>query len=355
MATDEFGKLFKRAWGDKDFTALTVEQQSLYHKLISQPDISLAGVLTLAPVRWARQTAGQTVETIEDTLDQLEAARFVVVDKSTQEVLVRSYIRRDLGWRSPRTMKGIAGAVERILSSRLRVAVARELDRIDTSGLSEQVSEKTNRSTRQVVEETIASLIADTPSDTPSDTPCDTPSHGVSDTPSDTPCDRGSLTRADNGKSKRNGNSNGNSNPSLRSGGAGGGLSAELATVSDSTAVAKAPANAKTKRGTRLPDGWFPDRTDAALKLENTHDRQWLARELDRFPDYWQAKTGRDATKLDWTKTWCNWLRNAEDHQTRNHTTGPDWNRWAAEARAEDEAERRQTWTENTPSQSSAR
>lgn len=214
MATDEFGKLFKRAWGDEDFTALTVEQQSLYHKLISQPDISLAGVLTLAPVRWARQTAGQTVETIEDTLDQLEAARFVVVDKSTQEVLVRSYIRRDLGWRSPRTMKGIAGAVERILSSRLRVAVARELDRIDTSGLSEQVSEKTNRSTRQVVEETIASLIADTPSDTP----CDTPSDGVSDTPSDTPCDRGSLTRADNGKSKRNGNSNGNSNPSLRSG-----------------------------------------------------------------------------------------------------------------------------------------
>jgi hypothetical protein len=347
MTTDEFGKLFKRAWGDEDYTALNAEQQCLYQKLISQPDISLAGVLTLAPVRWARQTAGQTVETIEATLDQLETARFVVVDKSTQEVLVRAYIRRDLGWRSPRTMKGIAGAVERVLSTRLRVAVARELDRIDTSGLSEQVSEKTNRSTRQVVEETIAQLIADTPSDTPSD--------GVSDTPSDTPCDRGSLTRADNGKSKRNGNSNGNSNPSLRSGGAGGGLSAELATVSDSTAVAKAPANAKTKRGTRLPDGWFPDRTDAALKLENTHDRQWLARELDRFRDYWQAKTGRDATKLDWTKTWCNWLRNAEDHQTRNHTTGPDWNRWAAEARAEDEAERRQTWTENTPSQSSAR
>jgi hypothetical protein len=137
--------------------------------------------------------------------------------------------------------------------------------------------------------------------------------------------------------------------------GVGGDPHTELALVTDHTAVAKAPANTKTKRGTRLPDGWFPDRTDAALKLENTHDRQWLARELDRFRDYWQAKTGKDATKLDWTKTWCNWLRNAEDHQTRNRPTGPDWNRWAAEARAEDEAERRQTWTANTPSQSSAR
>lgn len=95
------------------------------------------------------------------------------------------------------------------------------------------------------------------------------------------------------------------------------------------TATAPADAGADTKpksRGTRLPDGWFPDRTEVAKKLEAAHDSDWLQRELERFSDYWQAKTGQQATKLDWTKTWCNWLRNAEDRQphTRQQETD-DW------------------------------
>lgn len=180
MATDEYAKLFKRAWGDRDYTALNAEQQNLYQKLISQPDVSLAGVVTLAPVRWARQTSGQTVESIEATLAELEEARFVVVDRSTQEVLVRSYIRRDLGWRSPKTMKGIVGAVERILSPRLRAAVSAELERIDTSGLPTRVSEVTGKSNRQAIEGMLRNLIADTPPEGVSDTPCHTPPEGVS-------------------------------------------------------------------------------------------------------------------------------------------------------------------------------
>ncbi|MDU1018163.1 MAG: hypothetical protein E7A55_14850 [Clostridium perfringens] len=196
MATDEYAKLFKRAWGDRDYTALNAEQQNLYQKLISQPDVSLAGVVTLAPVRWARQTSGQTVESIEATLAELEEARFVVVDRSTQEVLVRSYIRRDLGWRSPKTMKGIVGAVERILSPRLRAAVSAELERIDTSGLPTRVSEVTGKSNRQAIEGMLRNLIADTPPEGVSDTPCHTPPEGVSDTPCHTPPEGVSLTRA---------------------------------------------------------------------------------------------------------------------------------------------------------------
>lgn len=183
MATDEYGKLFKRAWGDPDYKALTLSQQALYQKLISQSDISMAGVLTLAVQRWAGQTAGLSADDIEDALEGLEATRFVVVDRDTQEVLVRAYIRRDLGWRSPQTMKGIAGAVERILSPVLRQVIAAELRRIDTTGLSEKISEKTGRSTRQVIDGLISELLADTPSEGVSDTPCHTPT--------DTPSDRG--------------------------------------------------------------------------------------------------------------------------------------------------------------------
>lgn len=94
---------------------------------------------------------------------------------------------------------------------------------------------------------------------------------------------------------------------------------AQLALVVDATAPADAAANAKpTRRGTRLPDGWFPDRTPGALKLESTHNHDWLQRELERFADYWQSQAGQRGTKLDWTKTWCNWIRSAEDRQPRS-------------------------------------
>lgn len=181
MATDEYAKLFKRAWGDPDFKALTEAQQALYQKLISQSDLSMAGVLTLAIQRWAGQTSGLTPEAVEKTLADLCEHHFIVVDRDTQEVLIRSYIRRDLGWRSPQTMKGIAGAVERVLSPMLRKAISCELRRIDTSGLSSRISERTGRSTRQVVDDLISGLLEDTPSEGVSQGV----SQGVSDTPSD--------------------------------------------------------------------------------------------------------------------------------------------------------------------------
>lgn len=103
--------------------------------------------------------------------------------------------------------------------------------------------------------------------------------------------------------------------------------SPQLALVPSATAPADAGAKpSPSSRGTRLPDRWFPDRTPAALKLEAAHDHEWLQRELEKFSDYWQAKSGQQATKLDWTKTWCNWLRNAEDRhpRTRQQETD-DW------------------------------
>jgi hypothetical protein len=39
--------------------------------------------------------------------------------------------------------------------------------------------------------------------------------------------------------------------------------------------------------------------------------------ETDQFRDYWQAKSGKDATKLDWPATWRTWMRKAEQHAGR--------------------------------------
>ena len=47
MARD-YAKLLTRIWADSDFKQLTGTAQRLYFQLISQPDMSMAGVVTLA-------------------------------------------------------------------------------------------------------------------------------------------------------------------------------------------------------------------------------------------------------------------------------------------------------------------
>lgn len=45
--------------------------------------------------------------------------------------------------------------------------------------------------------------------------------------------------------------------------------------------------------------------------------------ELARFRDYWVAKAGPGAAKLDWSATWRNWLRrSAQDSQARQRPAG---------------------------------
>src|SRR5690606_26079379 len=95
------------------------------------------------------------------------------------------------------------------------------------------------------------------------------------------------------------------------------GVGSMEATPTEEASPSSADAAAPTppKKGRRIPDGWTPSRTDANEKAEGGADPDRLRLELDKFHDYWSAKTGQQATKLDWDATWRNWLRNARDLQ----------------------------------------
>ena len=115
---------------------------------------------------------------------------------------------------------------------------------------------------------------------------------------------------------------------SLRSvGGAGGGSapSTGLALVADSTtAVAAAPT--PKRRGTRLPTGWQPARSEANIAAEKGHTSEFLTGQFEQFRDYWTAKAGANGTKLDWDATWRNWIRRSHEFApakpTRPRTAG---------------------------------
>lgn len=66
-----------------------------------------------------------------------------------------------------------------------------------------------------------------------------------------------------------------------------------------------------SKKGTRLPDDWVLPKEWRDWALSEGRDLDIDDQAL-RFRDYWVAKPGSGATKLDWQATWRNWIRNAK-------------------------------------------
>lgn len=90
----------------------------------------------------------------------------------------------------------------------------------------------------------------------------------------------------------------------------------EVVQKQEREAVAIAPARAPEKalvekrRPTRLPDDWFlpDDWRDWAVRLYGMEPQRAVRISLD-FRDFWHAKAGPDAVKLDWLATWRRWVR----------------------------------------------
>lgn len=67
------------------------------------------------------------------------------------------------------------------------------------------------------------------------------------------------------------------------------------------------------KRGSRLPEDWMPDASDAQYAASLGFPAVAYDREVEKFRNHWHAKPGKDGAKLDWRKTFHNWLlRGAE-------------------------------------------
>jgi len=135
-----FGKVFASRNSDSDWRALSRDAQWLYDALISQTRLTLAGSLDLMPTRWAQLAAGTSVADVEAALDELASARFVAVDRDTEEVVVRTLVRHDLdaGRLNRNLVKGLWSAWTGIMSTTLRKVVVDNLPDIiwEKSGTS---------------------------------------------------------------------------------------------------------------------------------------------------------------------------------------------------------------------------
>ncbi|HEU5151517.1 MAG TPA: hypothetical protein VFU19_13520 [Iamia sp.] len=124
-----YGKLLLGVWADDDYRALGPMPQWLYAHLLAYPGLSFCGVLPLQPRQWARIADGASEDDVRAALRTLQGRRYLVVDDDTEEVLVRTFVRHDLGaarW-APTLVKGFWNAWGVVRSTELRREIVRQI------------------------------------------------------------------------------------------------------------------------------------------------------------------------------------------------------------------------------------
>lgn len=179
------GRVSTAIWDDEDFIALPPGPQRMYMFLLSQRNLTHAGLLPLTMTRWASRCAGMTPASIKAELQALAAARFVVVDAAAEELLIRTLVKNDLVYKQPRIMQRLVEDAQEITSPKLRAALLAELDRLPLDELSDApAAGKDKRSVRQVALDSIRA-VRQAYGNPPGD-PLPDPSEGVSQTLPDT-------------------------------------------------------------------------------------------------------------------------------------------------------------------------
>lgn len=126
------GRILTTIWSDPDWVALSQGAQRGYMLLLSQPKLTLVGLLDYLPSRWARLADDSSLASVEADIAELEASRFVVVDRNTDELLVRTLVRHDItalanGKANSKLVLGMWRAWTGIESRHLRHVAAQEI------------------------------------------------------------------------------------------------------------------------------------------------------------------------------------------------------------------------------------
>lgn len=303
-------RIFTSIWKDEDFVALPPGAQRLYLFLLSQDDLSYCGVLPLRERRWAAKSAGVSVADIERDLKTLEGTAypsanpdpvqaktpFVIIDRDSGELLIRSLIRRDGIWKQPNLLKQARDSADQIESRHILGTLLAELCRLP---LEETTSELVIR----VVGEFTADLEKSGPY--PSAYPSPNPSDEATGEPSDDP----------------------SASPSQGIGGSYG--SSGGVPQNPPVPVSPAPTDLSArdrKLGTRLPDDFMPSPEMFEWFRKNCPHVDGKT-EHAQFCDYWHSKPGKDGRHLDWVATWRRWMRTAEERskpRTRGNPSEPE-------------------------------
>ncbi len=147
------GRIMAAIWNDADFIAMRGSAQRMFMFLLSQPDLSHAGLLPMRVRRWSTKAGDLSPGGVQDELDYLRDRGFVVIDAETEEVLIRTFVRNDGVYKQPKVMLRLREDAKQIESALLRSAFRDELPRLPLQELAV--------GTRAVVADIVADLTED--------------------------------------------------------------------------------------------------------------------------------------------------------------------------------------------------
>lgn len=126
-------RLLVSIWRDPDWLDLTCYQQVTYLSVLSSPDLSWCGVAPHLPQRFVGSSDGTLRRTV-DAIKALDDARFLILDRETDEICVRSFVRHDDILKQPNVAKAMVDALGRVHSDTIRDAICQELCRAYAEG-----------------------------------------------------------------------------------------------------------------------------------------------------------------------------------------------------------------------------
>ena len=114
-------------WRDDSFTSLGRGAQWLYLMLLSQRQLTPAGILPTLPRRWAGMTSSLGGDEVVAWLDELQAAGWAYTDHQALETFVSGYFEGEQIARQPRRVIAALDAIPQIEPEWLRALVSAEL------------------------------------------------------------------------------------------------------------------------------------------------------------------------------------------------------------------------------------
>lgn len=113
-------------WHDDDFRSMSMPAQHLYFTLITDPDLSYAGISDWRPKRISGKAEAWLPEAVEAAAIELTGKRFILICERTEEVLVRSFLRHDGLLKNAKLAISAANAIAAIASNDLRAIAVSE-------------------------------------------------------------------------------------------------------------------------------------------------------------------------------------------------------------------------------------
>lgn len=121
-----YGVLKTSMWEPgSEFRLLSPTAQWAYMLLLSQPQISNLGLLAFTPEKWIRLANGATPQQVEAAIGELEERRYLIVDRDTGELLVRTFIKHDRVWKMPKLVTNARVLFRTVESEAIRSYLSR--------------------------------------------------------------------------------------------------------------------------------------------------------------------------------------------------------------------------------------